>query len=162
MDRSRKIALSIIIPLCLVLAVTAIALFPYFYNNSIMRSMSRYLNGEMTRLSDVGGGDVIVVEQKNACGRLSGNGNGMQFFSAVMLHAASDVRLDILDQALDALQLEFEDANAVELDGDTLDLSYLEHANITFDHFGEDDMGKYIVVYIFDSRSGSDLDVRAH
>lgn len=162
MNRSNKIAISVIIPLCLVLAVTAIALFPYFYNNSIMRSMNNYLNGEMTRLSDAGGGDVIVVEQKSACGKLCGNGNSMQFFSAVMLHAASDVRLDIVDQAIDALQLEFDDANVVELDESTLDISYIEHTDITFDHFGEDDMGKYIVVYIFDSRSGSGLDVRAH
>ena len=162
MSRSRKIAIFVIIPLCLVLAAAVAVFAPYLYNNSVMRSMNSWLYGEMSRLSDAGGGDIVVVEQQSACGKLCGNGNGMQFFSAVLLHASSDVRLEIIDQAIDALQLEFDDAGALEINDASPDIPCVDHAYIQFDHFGEDDMGKYIVVYIFDSDSGSDFDIRAH
>ena len=98
----------------------------------------------------------VMVESISATGKLAGNGNGMQFFGAILIH--SELTLDELS-AYYAQEL----PNAVVKEQKTPKIACVEHRAISF-HAAISDTQEYYIVYLFGNGifPFSNLDIRGH
>ncbi|MBO5778592.1 MAG: hypothetical protein J6R82_03390 [Clostridia bacterium] len=117
------------------------------------------LNGVESDLCDaLEAEEIAVIESKSVCGKLNGNGNGMNFFAAALVKATPEA----LDAVVSALSEEHERVSYVKQTAAKIDLSYLEHRTLIYDHKDYSD-GEYYTVYVYDSGLKSfPLDVRGH
>lgn len=109
------------------------------------------------RLSEIALPDnTEMIESLSKAGKLVGNGNGMQYFGAILIR--SEQSLDELsDYYLHKLP------NAVVKEQKSQTIKCLEHGELSFKApFTE--KGDYFIVYLFDSGISpfSDLDIRGH
>ena len=101
-----------------------------------------------------------IVETKGICGKLYGNGNGMQYFGAVLVKQDSinDVTalLEQLDQMFEIVAVAAQEDNEIES-------KCLEHQSLRFDTTVSDGT-QYVSVWFFNSsHPDSDLrDIRGH
>lgn len=104
---------------------------------------------------------IEVIESETACGKLNGNGNGMNFFCAALVKCDSVEAAEAIVNDLDA---EFEITGycpAVDALVDYDDTTLLEHSSLAFDKLPSDTNGCYYI-YFYESTAGSDRDIRAH
>ena len=99
------------------------------------------------------------METKSVCGKLNGNGNGINYFSAVLIKA-DEVEVKAL---VEALETEFEVAKYYLQEDGKIATIHNEHGRLEYETALEN--GKtYYTVYVFDSKiAGSNpLDPKGH
>ena len=102
--------------------------------------------------------DIEVIESRSVCGKLNGNGNGMNFFAAVLVKADPEA----LDACIADLSSTHEVVEYICQNNKKIAVRYLEHASLTYSHADYTD-GEYYTVYIYDSSLNNfPLDVRGH
>lgn len=122
------------------------------YNNALLWGMEHNLESTLSR------GDVEILESQSVCGKLNGNGNGMEFFAAVLVTASQEE----LEMRISDLAEKYEVVEYVPQTEAKIDMKYLEHKSLSYDHENYTD-GEYYTVYIYDSGLNSfPLDVRGH
>lgn len=138
----RKVAK--IITLAIIGQILLILLFAIFicFNDILLGSMTwSFKNG--IRRSDAA---VELLEVENICGKLNGNGNGMNYLGAALVKAGSDQAMDALVADLSS---DFDTLGYTVVDGKQLEIPYLEHGNISFDDTELQDGETYYCVYFY-------------
>ena len=140
----------------LILLITSVLAFPYVYNNCVLYNIERDLKN-----ADLGS-DVVILDSKSVCGKLNGNGNGMNFFAAVLIE--SDLSVAEVEANLATLKEKYEMVEVAEASSTTIQSVYLEHATIVFDQsFFDGNDETLMVVYAYESSGGIMIgDIRAH
>lgn len=104
------------------------------------------------------------IEQESVCGKLSGNGNGMNFFSGIVIK--SDLSLEELEEYyMDKKSKSFDKKNNIEIDVISAKGpdGYLEHRDVNFDSLiNMNDYTGYYVISVFDGGYSGGWDIRAH
>ena len=97
-----------------------------------------------------------IVESLSKAGKLVGNGNGMQYFGAMLIK--SELTLDELSAYYSHIS-----PDAVVKEQKTQKIEFLEHGKLSF-KTNITDSGDYYVVYLFGSGITlfSELDIRGH
>lgn len=141
-----------------VLAVIGVSVA--FYSASIKNESN--LNALMDRFADIVSEQegVEIVESQSIYGKLNGNGNGINYFGAVLVKRSSVSDIDAL---ITRLGRDFESAGYLEQKDSAIVSEYLEHKNLSYKTEILDN-GEYITVYFYDStHPNSDyLDLAAH
>ena len=101
-----------------------------------------------------------IVKTKGICGKMYGNGNGMQYFGAVLIERDSIENMDTLLAQLDKT---FEIVAVGEQKGQDIQSKYLVNLTLSYDTAISDD-AQYISIWFFNSHHpDSDLrDIRGH
>ncbi len=86
-----------------------------------------------------------VIETKSVYGKLNGNGNGIQYFGAVLVPKDSIKDIEALIEKLD---IQFELVGYCEQEGQEILSEYLEHKKIKYETIIDDNQ-KYISIYFF-------------
>lgn len=140
-----------VIPIVLiaVLLVGFIVSVPLVNNHSAKEVERRLVS---TALPD----NTEIVESLSKAGKLVGNGNGMQYFGAMLIK--SELGLE----ELEAYYSEIISGSAVR-EQKSRDIEIIEHGTLSFEAEISDTEG-YFIVYLFGSgkKPFSELDIRGH
>lgn len=99
-----------------------------------------------------------LIDTVSAAGKLVGNGNGMQYFGAILIK--SELSLEELKEYYGKLASEEFQNNVEKQETGTID--FIEHANLSFD--ADCDYENTYIVYSWGDYSGlaSEFDIRGH
>lgn len=124
-----------------------------FLNDLILLGMTNKLQGAVKQ-----SGQLQLVETRSICGKLNGNGNGMQYFGAVLVKSDDEAAVKAL---LEALKGEYEVVGYCVQSGQNIRSSYLEHKSLSYGHESFKD-GTYYSIYFYNSHSNlsNPLDLR--
>lgn len=105
--------------------------------------------------------EIELLDTRSVYGKLNGNGNGIQFFGAVLVRASSDSALqDVVEELSDG----FEVVDLVPQKLSKIESKYLEHAHLEFQHPAlEEDGDCYRISFFCSEHEYSvPLDIRGH
>lgn len=157
MNKGKALKRVILSIAALALVIVALAVSPYVYDNVYLSGMERGIS----KVDNVDGVDVL--ETKGICGRLNGNGNGMQFLAAALIKVDDGVDTeDIIEQA-EASCKSASYCKVMEYDGGELSCQELERGRLTFES-EIDDTASYYILYVYGANNSllSSLDIRGH
>lgn len=148
-----------IIAVAIIAQVLLFVLFALFFcfNDLLLSNMTRsFRNG--IRQSDAA---VELLETDAICGKLNGNGNGMNYFGAALVRADSTEAMDTLASEL---KEDFETVGYTVVDGYALEIPYLEHGSLTFDYtdFQQNETYYCIYYYIHSHPASNIFDIRGY
>ena len=125
----------------------------FFLNDLILLGM---VNGLQSAVKE--NPQVQLVETQSVCGKLNGNGNGMQYFGAVLIKSDDETAVKAL---LEELKGEYEVVGYCVQTGPNIRSGYLEHQTLSYDHDGFKD-ATYYSIYFYNSHSNlsNPLDLR--
>ncbi len=139
----------------LIAAVLILSLALYFWNTVILKSMER-------KVVKTAGEYCEVIEAKSICGKLNGNGNGMNFMVALLVRAGDGSEEDI-GKAVSALAEKYDDVEKYVTSGNKVVSKNLEHGELTFDTvLWQDERYAVIVVYQSHIKGSNPIDIRGH
>jgi hypothetical protein len=113
-----------------------------------------------------------IIEKKQVCGKLNGNGNGMDFFACILIK--SDLPLDDIKQyykaiafkpakSIEANSEHIVDIDVVQSKGYRLQTEYVERDEVDFASLKNvTDFSKYFLVMIYDGGYSANFDLRGH
>ena len=139
-----------IIMLVLILLGTAVALL-FYWNSFILRGFVSDFKSELRAAEGI-----EIIETVSEYGKLNGNGNGINFFGAVLVKADDPAVLD----ALVSLNKDFELLDYYKQEKREIDLKYAQHAHLSFENLSPD----YYVVWFYQSSHphANLLDIKGH
>jgi len=94
-----------------------------------------------------------LVESKGVYGKLNGNGNGIDYFGAVLLNKADVADLDAL---LVLLEEDFEIVGVLEQKSQKVESNHLQHRSLSYKTPIAED-SQYLTVYFYTHHPDSDL-----
>ena len=144
----RKILAGMLLVFLVLGAVLGILLFPQMKNEAILSDLVAEFSAAVAEHSSQ-----PIVEAKGIYGKLNGNGNGIQFFGAVLVKKDS-VKDPELWKA--SLEKKFETVELSEQVGSEIVSKYLEHRSLSFDAAPKEGEG-YLTVCFFTTRPDGEL-----
>lgn len=143
----------------LIVVILIVALLPvlvmgggHLYNNALLSGMEHDLTDTVSK------GNVEMIESRSVCGKLNGNGNGMDFFAAVLV---TGTELEV-QAVVAALAQAYGDVGYLSQSEAKITVKYLEHESLSYSHKDYTD-GEYYTVYIYDSDLPAfPMDLRGH
>jgi len=104
--------------------------------------------------------ELEIIDSKSACGKISGNGNGMEFYGAVLVKAECEEDVEELVSSID------DDYNKVgyyiqadkQIDASPID----GHIFLEYESFPNDGKTYYTVYYFTSHKLSTEFDIRAH
>lgn len=145
-----------IITIAVIVQVLLVALF-FSFNDILLGSMTRSFRRGIQQ-SDTA---VEILDIQSVCGKLNGNGNGINYFGAALVKADSVKQMDTLAAEL------MEDFDTVEYtlqEGVVVEIPYLEHRKLSFDdtELQEGETYYCIYFYIHDHPASNIFDIRGY
>lgn len=139
-----------VIMLVLVIIGSGIALLTN-WNSMLLRGLVSDLKSELRAAKGI-----EIIETVSDYGKLNGNGNGINFFGAVLVKAENP---DVLD-TLVSLNKDFDVMDYYKQEKRKIDLNYAEHAHLSFENLSPD----YYVVWFYQSEHpmSNPLDIKGH
>lgn len=139
-----------------ILPIVLLSVF-IFFNDILLGNMTRSFRREI-RKSEAA---VELLEVKSVCGKLNGNGNGMNYFGAALMTADSAEDMETLTAALER---EFETVGYVIQEGTQVDVPHLEHRKLFFDdiNFRENETYYCVWFYIHEHPNSNIFDLRGY
>ena len=139
-----------IIMLVLILLGTAGALL-FYWNSFILRGFVSDFKSELRAAEGI-----EIVETVSDYGKLNGNGNGINYFGAVLVKVEDPEVLDTLV----SLNKDFDVMDYYKQEKREIDLNYAEHAHLSFENLSPD----YYVVWFYQSEHPHSnlFDVKGH
>ena len=136
--------------LVLLILGTAIALL-FYWNSLILRGLVSEFKSELRAAEGI-----EIIETVSDYGKLNGNGNGINFFGAVLVKADDPAVLD----ALVSLNKDFELLDYYKQEKREIDLKYAQRAHLSFENLSPD----YYVVWFYESSHphANLLDIKGH
>jgi hypothetical protein len=136
--------------LVLLILGTAIALL-FYWNSLILRGLVSDFKSELRAAEGI-----EIIETVSEYGKLNGNGNGINFFGAVLVKAEDPAVLD----ALVSLNKDFELLDYYKQEKREIDLKYAQRAHLSFENLSPD----YYVVWFYESSHphANLLDIKGH
>jgi hypothetical protein len=138
-----------ILLLVLLVLGTVIALL-FYWNSFILRGLVSDFKSELRAAEGI-----EIVETVSDYGKLNGNGNGINYFGAVLVKVENP---DVLD-TLVSLNKDFDVMNYYKQEKREIDLDYAEHAHLSFENHGD-----YYVVWFYQGEHpmSNPLDIKGH
>ena len=138
-----------IIMLVLLVLGTVIALL-FYWNSFILRGLVSDFKSELRAAEGI-----EIVETVSDYGKLNGNGNGINYFGAVLVKVEGP---DVLD-TLVSLNKDFDVMDYYKQENREIDLNYAEHAHLSFENHGD-----YYVVWFYQGEHpmSNPLDIKGH
>lgn len=135
--------------LALVLLTTAVFALGPLYNDSVLSSFSQQLyNCSLPE-------ETVLVEKHKICGKLNGNGDGMDFLACILIK--SDKTIKELEEHFKALEFKgakssskMAEVQVLNITDPKLKTEYLENEEITFSDFNNSSDQKYYAIVIYD------------
>lgn len=143
--------------------IIVIGIGVYFVTqNTPAKKNDRILWGLLNEFSDAISNlsQAEIVETKGICGKLYGNGNGMQYFGAVLVKQDSIKDMTALLEQLDQM---FEIVAVTAQEDNEIKTKYLGHHSLSFETTMPDGT-QYICIYFFNSHhpDSNPYDIRGH
>ncbi len=135
----------ILIPICVIaVLVCFVAVFIPLSNDRTAESIAKQLESSAPA-------DTVIIESVSKAGKLTGNGNGMQYFGAVLIK--SGLTPDELSDFYSGAVVKKQTSQKIEV---------IEHVSLSFETVIDGD--NYYIVYKFGDSSlpFANLDVRGH
>jgi len=130
-----------------------------FYNDSVLNSFSKQLY--YCKLPE----GTVIIEKQNICGKLNGNGDGMDFLACILI--TSDKTIDDLEKYFDSINFKGAKSSSktaklqvITITNNNLHTEYLEHREIIFNEPIRINDFKYYAVIIYDGGYWNFLDFR--
>ena len=139
-----------ILLLVLLVLGTVIALL-FYWNSFILRGLVSDFKSELRAAEGI-----EIIETVSEYGKLNGNGNGINFFGAVLVKAEDPAVLD----ALVSQNKDFELLDYYKQEKREIDLKYAQYAHLSFENLSPD----YYVVWFYESSHphANLLDIKGH
>ena len=139
-----------ILLLVLLVLGTVIALL-FYWNSFILRGLVSDFKSELRAAEGI-----EIIETVSEYGKLNGNGNGINFFGAVLVKAEDPAVLD----ALVSQNKDFELLDYYKQEKREIDLKYAQYAHLSFENLSPD----YYVVWFYQSSHPHTnlLDIKGH
>ena len=139
-----------VIMLVLIIICSGIALLAN-WNSMLLRGFVSDLKSELRAAEGI-----EIIETVSDYGKLNGNGNGINFFGAVLVKADDPAVLD----ALVSLNKDFELLDYYKQEKREIDLKYAQRAHLSFENLSPD----YYVVWFYQSSHPHTnlLDIKGH
>ncbi len=137
-----------------VLALIALLIaLPSVTNSIILSSLADDFADEISKSG------AEVAESEKIYGKLNGNGNGINFFGAVLVKKDSVADIEAL---MDELGEDFEAVEYYEPSGAAVASKHLEHGNLEFDT--DISGGEYLVICFYESSHpmANKFDIKGH
>ena len=134
-----------LIPICVIaVLVCFVAVFIPLSNDRAAENIAKQLESSVPA-------DTVIIESVSKAGKLTGNGNGMQYFGAVLIKG---------DLTADELSDFYSDAIVKKQTSQKIEV--IEHVSLSFETVIDGD--NYYVVYKFGDSSlpFANLDIRGH
>ncbi len=135
----------ILIPICVIaVLVCFVAVFIPLSNDRTAENIAKQLESSVPA-------DTVIIESVSKAGKLTGNGNGMQYFGAMLIK--SELTLDELSAFYSVAVVKKQTSQKIEV---------VEHEQMSFETVIDGD--DYYIVYMFDGSSSffANLDIRGH
>ena len=135
----------ILIPICVIaVLVCFVAVFIPLSNDRAAENIAKQLESSVPA-------DTVIIESVSKAGKLTGNGNGMQYFGAVLIK--SDLTPDELSDFYSGAVVKKQTSQKIEV---------IEHVSLSFKTVIDGD--NYYIVYKFGDSSlpFANLDIRGH
>ena len=161
----------------LVLAIIFVILILPFFIFPIANNIT--LSGFSKQLYEIEIPNTKVLEKHSVCGKLTGNGNGMDFLACVLVE--TDLTFEELKSEFESKKFKYAKPGAtlqyggfkdgkypvstdvVKVDDGKLNTAYLAHAEIKFGNPKNwDDYSKYYALVISDGGYSAGFDLRGH
>lgn len=110
-----------------------------------------------------------LIEEKSVCGKLNGNGNGMDYFACILIK--SDLSINDIDSYYQSKKYsparnrnEYPvNVQVIQVSGAKLDTEYIENQEINFQSLnGINNFSGYYVVLIYDGGYSAGFDIRGN
>jgi len=131
--------------ICAIVVAASVAIGIYFISTKNER-ICKTLTDEFVSIISASD-NAKILETKSAHGKLNGNGNGTQYFGAVLAEKNS---INNLDGLIAELSYKFEIVEWCEQTSKQIDSKYLEHFNLEYD-INIPNECDYITIYFFNS-----------
>ena len=146
---------TIIIILVTIIAFIGIILFINIQNDLIANNTKKELIN--TQLPN----DTKIIDSISVAGKLTGNGNGMQYFGAIL------IKTDMSKEELESYYKDYrkDDWSFLVSKYDNNKIEQIEHGDYKFKKYNESDKEKYFIVYSWGSSKNSfvsEFDLRGH
>ena len=135
----------ILIPICVIaVLVCFVAVFIPLSNDRAAENIAKQLESSVPA-------DTVIIESVSKSGKLTGNGNGMQYFGAVLIKSGLTP---------DELSDFYSDAIVKKQTSQKIEVA--EHGQMSFETVIDGD--NYYIVYMFGNSSSpfAELDIRGH
>lgn len=132
-----------------------VPLFINIQNNIIANNMKKELLN--TKLPN----NTNIVDSISVAGKLTGNGNGMQYFGAILLK--TDLSKEELEEHYN--QYRNDKYSFLVSKQNTNKVEMIEHGSYKFEKYNENDKEKYFIIYSWGSPKNDflmELDLRGH
>ncbi len=155
MKRFMKIAIVVVIAFVLIVFGSLGFFFGLNQNTLISWKLTMDLKSEIEENSSM-----EVMDSARICGKLCGNGNGMEFYGAVLVKADSeeDIENFVSEIADDYDIVGYYVQAHKEIDGSLVGGSFF----IQYENFPNDGETYYTVYYLATHKFSTDFDIRAH
>lgn len=151
--KNSKILKYLLISVAFVLIVGAIATF-MFRNLFISNDLIDKFENEISSYEGI-----EIIESQQTYGKLNGNGNGINYFGAVLLKADST---DSLDKIVSKLSNKYDIVEYNRQTSSQIDSYLLEHKSLSFDKSINPDEEYYCIYYFHSSDKSNSFDVAGH
>ncbi len=135
----------ILIPICVIaVLVCFVAVFIPLSNDRTAENIAKQLESSSPA-------DTVIIETVSKAGKLTGNGNGMQYFGALLIK--SNLTLDELSEVYQGAVVKKQTSQRIEA---------IEHVTVSFETPIDGD--DYYIVYTFGGSPSffANLDIRGH
>ncbi len=135
------------------LLILILSIIPSTTNTIILNALTNDFQNKIEKNS------VKIMEAEKIYGKLNGNGNGINFFGAVLVEKDSVADIEAL---MDELGEGFEAVEYYEPSGAAVASKHLEHGNLEFDT--DISGGEYLVICFHESSHpmANSLDIKGH
>lgn len=141
----------------MIILLALLIIFPFYIsisNDSIAKKVEKELKGiELPAKTE-------LIDSISIAGKLAGNGNGMQYFGAILLK--TELNEDELTKYYE--QYKKDEWSCLVKKQKTEKIDVLDHGVYKFDNINKEEMEKYYIVYSWGSSENDllDIDIRGH
>ena len=119
------------------------------------------LNQMMWKLESAVSAKTQILDRASVHGKLNGNGNGVQFFGAVLVEGIAE---EEIRQIIEQLSDEYEEVNYAQQSGNEIQLRHLEHRKPRFSYSSFAENKQYYMIYFIESEHpyANPMDLSGH
>ncbi len=150
-----KIIIAVVLAIFL-LIIGVVAFFLGFNQNSVISW--KLMQDFKSEIKDCE--ELEIIDSKSACGKISGNGNGMEFYGAVLVKAESE---EDVEELLSSIDDDYDIVGYYIQTDKQIDASPIDgHIFLEYDSFPNDGKIYCTVYYLASHKLSIDFDIRAH
>ncbi len=153
MKKKKAAILAIIVWILLILSIVVYIFFNDILLGAMTISFRRGIRGAETA--------VRLLEVESVCGKLNGNGNGMNYFGAALVTADTPEDMDIL---VAELEQKFDTVGYAIQEGTRVNVNHLQYRELNFDDtkFNENETYYCIWFYVQEHPNSNIFDIRGY